>query len=718
MDRTPERTRSRGGLGKNFVLVVAVLTAISLVGVQGGAAAGSRGGATHRPEDGSGGRRMLSGVVDGDGAPRAGYEVTLFASRVVGRSRVSLLGSSTTDAAGRFRIPYELRHRALGFGPVLYVLAERGDAMLASAVGHLARYARIVIDERTTVAIGTAFAQFVDGRAITGNTFGMRNAVAMAADMADPKTGQIGTVLDEVPNGGATSTRATFNTLANIVASCVGEDANCQSLFAASTPAGVPTPTTVLQAIANMTKYPSNDIGGAFALASGGPYAPALTEAPTSWLLFLKFTGGAYDQYDASNLMSGPGNIAFDRRGTAWINDNYVPTAEPHIGCAGLRLLKLHPWGEPYRGSPFYGGGLSGAGFGITLDPRGRVWVGNFGFEAPACDGLLPPDPANKIPATHDSVSLFRPDGTPISRSQGFTQGHIWWPQATVSDPKGNVWVANCGNDTVTYIPRGRHEKARNIPLPGGLGAAGHYRPSYPQFQPQIKPFAIAVDPQGRAWVTGNRASEVYVISPDGTVKTVDTGGLLSWPMGISTDSHGNMWVSNSDAVNVPCVTPLDRMQGTDPSVVLIPADGSTPTKHYVGGLTIPWGNVIDGSDTLWVFNFGANPTVDIDESTIWPDTGVSRFCGADARGCPPGKGPGDPISPPVGYTSDALDRVTGGGVDRSGNLWLLNNWKKNGPLGPIYDTNPGGNSFVIVPGAATPVHTPVLGPPVPFGAP
>ncbi len=664
------------------------------------------------------GRRILSGVVDGDGATQAGYEVTLYASRVVGGSRIGVLGSDTTDAAGRFRIPYELHGRALGVGPVLYVMAERGDSMLASAVGDLSRSARIVINERTTVAIGTAFAQFIDARAIVGNAVGMRNAVMMAANMADPRTGEIGTVLDDVPNGGATSTRATFNTLANIVASCVGEDANCQTLFAASTPAGVPTPTTVLQAIANMTKYPSNDVADAFALASGGPYAPTLTQAPTSWLLFLKFTGGDYDSYDAGNMMSGPGNIAFDRRGSAWINDNYVPTAEPHIGCAGLRLLKFHPWGAPYRGTPFHGGGLSGAGFGITLDPRGRVWVGNFGFEAPACDGLLPPDPAHKIPATHDSVSLFRPDGTPISSAEGFTKGHIWWPQATVSDPKGNVWVANCGNDTLTYIPRGRPAKARNIPLPGGLGEAGQFTPQYPDLQPQIKPFAIAIDPQGRAWVSGNRTSEVYVVSPDGTVKTVDTGGLLSWPMGISTDSAGNMWVSNSDAVNVPCVTPLDRMQGTDPSVVLIPADGSAPTRHIGGGLTIPWGDAIDGSDTLWVFNFGANPTVDIDENTVWPDTGVSRFCGADPSRCPPGKGVGDPISPPVGYTSDALDRITGGGIDRSGNLWLLNNWKKNGPLGPIYDTNPGGNSFVIVPGAATPVRTPVLGPPVPFATP
>jgi len=198
----------------------------------------------------------------------------------------------------------------------------------------------------------------------------------------------------------------------------------------------------------------------------------------------------------------------------------------------------------------------------------------------------------------------------------------------------------------------------------------------------------------------------------------VDSNGLLSLPMGISTDSRGNMWVSNSDAVDVPCVTQFAPMESTDPSVVLFPADGSPPMKVTDGGMSVPWGNVVDGNDTVWVFNFGRNPTIDIDDGTIWPNTGVSQFCGADPSECPPGKDTGDPISPAVtGYDSDALDRVTGGGGDRSGNLWLMNNWKKNGPLEPVFLTNPGGNSFVIVPGAAAPIVTPLIGPPVPADA-
>ncbi|MFC6980189.1 hypothetical protein [Microbulbifer taiwanensis] len=228
-----------------------------------------------------------------------------------------------------------------------------------------------------------------------------------------------------------------------------------------------------------------------------------------------------------------------------------------------------------------------------------------------------------------------------------------------------------------------------------------------------LKPFAIAIDPKGRAWVTGNEAQEVYIVSADGSVETVDSSAVsVSWPMGIAGDSQGNMWVSSSDTVNIVCTTPLDSQAGGMPSLIFYPADGGTPKQYTkVGGLSVPWGNAVDGDDTVWVFNFGHTPMEDADEDYEWPDTGIARFCGVG--NCPPGLKPGDPISPHTGYTSDALERITAGAVDPSGNIWLLNNWRKDGPL--FYDTNPGGNSFVIVPGAAKPVKTPLIGPPRAF---
>ncbi|MCA9457650.1 MAG: hypothetical protein KC587_13370 [Nitrospira sp.] len=696
--------------------------------------------------------QTLRGTVEGNGHAQRGYTILLYAAEAGGHGNGHVLGTARTDVDGKFKIRYRLPH---GQQSILFVIAEHGPVMLAGAIGTSANVRHeVVINERTTVATGTAFAQFVDGRNIHGNTYGMINAVKMAENMANPENGNIGEVLFNKPNGTETSTYPTFNSLTNVVAGCVADDANCQALFVATTPEGGPPPTTVLQAVANIAKYPSypgyptDTDDPLFQLSLLDPVnQPALTKRPTSWLLFIKFNGGQHNIYDPFNLMSGPGQIAFDEGGFAWINDNYRPTFSNEIACAGQRLIKLYPWGETFPGSPYFGGGLSGAGFGIGLDPHGKVWVGNFGFEAPACADTTVdpmPDPALKIPAAHDSVSVFHPDGSPISGFDGFSQGHIWWPQATVSDKKGNIWIANCGNDTVTFIPKGKPRHARNIAFPGGRGEAGIYAPTIPDTEPNsdaplLKPFAIAIDPKGRAWVTANQVGYVansgmadpteaiggvYRVSSDGTVETLsnldaNNVPVLSWPMGISGDSKGNMWVSNSNSVKVPCVDPLDPQDGMDgPSITLYPADDRAPSNHIGGGLTIPWGNAVDGNDTLWVFNFGQKPTRNVDENTVWPDTPLSHFCGADPSKCPSGKSTGDPISRDIGYVSDALDRVTGGGIDPSGNVWLLNNWKKTGPFGPVYNTNPGGNSFVIVPGAAGPVKTPLIGPPQSFEQP
>lgn len=705
-----EVRRMRGRHACLFVAALALLFAITSMGAQA-VEDRNRYHASWLPI--SPATEVIEGAVKNQRFPLAGYRVSLYANFTIAGGFQRMLATAVSKPDGSFRLHYRLPPGLIAtMPPVLLLVAERGLVTLATVVSGSEVPPQLVINERTTVATAAAFAQFIHGRQLRGNHVGMQNAVKMVANMADPVSGRPSDVLRQTPNGAETSTFATFNALSNVVAACVASGEHCEQLFAATSPAGAPPADNVLQALANLTRnpsyplYPQDSADPIFMLSLAAPlYQPALEQRPTNWLLFIKFTGGKYSAQDRFNLMNGPGNIAFDAEGSAWILNNYIPKATNQNACASQRLLRFYPWGETYEGSPYYGGGLSGAGFGITLDPRGNVWVGNFGFESPACaDGTVPPDPENKIPATHNSVSLFHKSGRPISRSNGFTRGNIWWPQGTVSDREGNIWVANCGNDTVTMIRSGNPLLAKNFLLPGA-------NPDLqPTESPSLKPFAIAIDRRGRAWITGNKSERLYRIDQRGNVEEVDTGGAeLSWPMGISSDSKGNMWISNSDAVNVPCVDPLDPQSGGNPSIVFMPADGGAPLQVFgQGGLSIPWGNAVDGSDTLWVFNFGHTPFEDVQADTVWPDTGVSRFCGSGD--CPPGLSVGDPISPDTGYTSDALERITGGGIDPSGNLWLLNNWKKIGPF--VYDTNPGSNSFVIVPGAATPVKTPLIGVP------
>jgi hypothetical protein len=185
---------------------------------------------------------------------------------------------------------------------------------------------------------------------------------------------------------------------------------------------------------------------------------------------------------------------------------------------------------------------------------------------------------------------------------------------------------------------------------------------------------------------------------------------VLSHPLGLAADSKGNVWAANSDWVSVPCPEQGTRGLAANPSVSLFMAETHQPhpaAPFTGGGLTLPWGVAVDGNDTVWAFNFGAAPI----GTLLPPPTGIAHLCGADTTKCPAGLATGDAISPATGYRSDALMRITGGQVDPSGNLWLADNWKID--ANPL--RNPGGNAVVIAIGAAAPIRTPIIGPPVPF---
>jgi sugar lactone lactonase YvrE len=618
----------------------------------------------------------------------AGMNVVLLAA-TPGKEHQARLGATRSGPGGAF----SLRYQRTAKRAVKYLVATRpGGAAeagfpvpasayrLAAVIGAGRPPMKVTVNERTTVAAAYAMAQFLRGNRLAGKNPGLRNAAAMARNLVRVGDGGLSPVLKRFPNGGATSTLPSFDSLANTVVACRFRNGRCARLLQLAglgKPAG-----DTLQALLSIAHYPWHSVGPLFRLARRvrPAYRPSLGagDRPDAWTLALRFEG------DGESI-SGPGNFAIDAGGNVWATNNYEFSRNRHQPvCGAQNLLRFTPTGRFYPGSPYTGGGLSGAGFGISIDPANHVWVGNFGFAAPECPTQPP----------HNSVSEFTIGGKPLSPGLeefpagsakfrgGFEAGEISWPQGTVSDQQGNIWIASCANGNVAIYPGGDPAAARVVQVWRlGVGA----------------PFDIAFNGSGEAFVTGNSTSTVGMLGPTGLPSghRIEGGGLDK-PLGIAADSSGNMWVANSAAITIPCETESATREGEAGAVLIKPNGELAREKPFTGaGMTVPWGIAVDGDDNVWVANFGGRR--------------LSELCGTQPQLCPPGKRrTGAPISPnDSGYGFDGLVRNTGVAIDPSGNVWVANNWK-NVPV----QTNPGGYQVVAFLGLAAPIKTPLIGPP------
>ncbi|HEV7732799.1 MAG TPA: hypothetical protein VGR62_11580 [Candidatus Binatia bacterium] len=635
-------------------------------------------------------------VVDGT-TPLASLGVALYATEPSRPSQCAIiLGAATTTSDGSFSITYVAPTDA---DTVLYVIADGGSVsssgqfprsgkcrsfdgpvVLAAVLGVVpnALPTQVVVNGRTTVAAAYALAQFIDRAKVAGKSPGIQNAAGMGGNLVDPTTGDVGSVLGTSPNGTATETLGSFNSLANMVAACVAAPAVCTTFFEQAKPPTGRTPTDTLQALVDVARNPATSITAVqalFALSKlpPAPYQPARDPStpPAAWTLALVFDG------DGMSL-DGPGNFAIGPDGSLWVPNNYVYSDDPNaVVCGGKLLMHFTPTGQYVEHSPYHGGGIDGAGFGATFDPDGNVWIGNFGFGSPGC--------SDKSPA--NSVSKFTQSGIPLSPPDtGCSNGAVSWPQGMASDLDGGIWIANCANGIVTKYPGGDHTAAEQFVADPVCGTTNECS----------RPFAVAFNKKGWAFVTLNDRDAVAVLRSDGTPTAHSPlEGVFDQPLGIASDSRGNMWVSNSASLRVPCPDGFLTPTSTDGSITMIDRRGRVTKGPFVGGgLTIPWGIAVDGDDNVWIANFY--------------DRRLSRFCGRKRKTCPPGAETGSPISPDGGYAFDGLTRNTGVAVDPSGNVWLTNNWlDQPNPAG-----NPGGHSIVAFVGLAPPVRAPLIGTP------
>jgi hypothetical protein len=628
--------------------------------------------------------RSLSGVVQTGGTtssqPLPDVSVTLFEAT---DARPTVLGSATTNASGQFTINSPNSTSS----SIFYVSADIGGGVELVAVLGPNLPAAVTVNELTTVAAGYSMAQFYKTGLISGNSFGLQIAAGMNDNIVVPATGQSSPVLLSSPNADQTNSLRSTRSLANLLAACVHNRRVTRDFFLLTKPARGPVPRNTAEAMANLARNPGQNVESIYALtALRNDYDPPLVTMPDAWTVTVKVN----DSGDDANLIGGLGNLIFDARGYAWITNNVVQ-GTPN---SSQTMIVLKPDGKPADGtngtpvSPVTGGGLLGGGYGITIDPQGSVWEGNFGWGE--CLGCKPRRRGN------GSVSQFTADGAPISGPNGY-QGGPLRAQGMAADASGNIWIASYGDDSVYVF----------------LGGDPNHSVGFQQYDGS-GPFDIALAADGTAWVTngggltGNNPSSVAKFAlVNGALQQLFLNYLGEALKGVSVDSQGNAWVASQDENLIYVIRPDGTMLGT----------------FAGGGIKGPWGVTVDSEDNVWIANFG--PT---QRGSDFTSGRLTKLAGANPRTRPPGTKLGDPISPATGYTVPSagsevllhngdplygpgappsfapMMRQTKGGIDQAGNVWSLNNWKPDLDIDILF--NPGGDGVVIFVGLAPPPTT------------
>ena len=565
--------------------------------------------------------------------------------------------------------------------------------------------AYIIINELTTVAAAFSMAQFIQNGVIGGDAFGLQIASLMTDNLVDKIHGVPSEVLLEPPNADQTNSLRSTRSLANLIAACVHNVPDAaKKLFEYTTPPyGGGAPTNTFEAMFNIARYPANNVTKIYDWSKAAEtYSPALEAQPDAWTLAVKVNDSGNDDF----LFGGPANIAFDKRGYAWVTNNVVQ-GTPN---SGKFAIVLKPNGKPADGkattpwdgehgppkSPLFGGGLLGGGFGVAIDHNLRVWLSNFGW-------------GDDVPE-RGSVSVFNFEGKIESPPEGYI-GHTHKVQGIAVDQDNNIWLASNENSRIVVFPNGAVENATWLSIPDGFGA-----------------FGVAMAEDGKsAWVTASKTlfeytqSNVSRFSYDSgtnqlTCVSSDKFGLAL--KGLSVDSSGYVWIPS----------------GGEDALYLLDSNGDhVGDKYSGGGINGPWGTAIDGNDNVWVANFGK----------MWPgntyDTAaISNLAGANEDTRPPGFAIGQAISPQSGYTLPSagapvtlhngdplytngtpgcpagpgpstipLMRMTSVALDQAGNVWAINNWKPDFDIDTSSNNpqcgNPGGDGIVIFVGLAKP---------------
>jgi len=543
---------------------------------------------------------MIKGVVQSGGAsgdviPQRGKIVVLRTTS----SPNSQFGRTTTDGNGAFTLNYPFQTVSGSYYLQAEIGSVGGDQVVLMAVLDSTVPAQVTINELTTVAAAYSGAQFLapDG-SLTGQPLPMNIVSGMNANIVDTATGKSSIVMTSSPNAGQTIALGVTQSLANLLATAVRDPGTYLDALDLGTVEGQ-RPANTIAALANIARSPANNAGGIYTQSLAAKcYGPPVQQQPASWTIVVKVN----DSGDVSRMFGGPANVAFDSRGRGWIANNVIqggPDSAPYC-------MVLDSAGHPALDdsgnlmTPFEGGGLLGAGFGVTVDGQQRIWIGDFGWTS------------DTLPA--GSASLFDSNAKALSPApDGFTGG-VNRVQQVVVDGGGNVWLASYGNNAVVVYPGA-----------GNSGSNPDRYYSYAPNDPDFQPFGIAIAADQTAWVTNSNknASLLHLrFTGSGIEKISETpaGQVLK---GVVIDSKQNVWAAS----------------GGNDTVYRFDEKGNLLGAYEGGGVQGPWGLCLDGNEDVWVANFGPLAQGSVFEGRLSQLAGTKQAA------------PGTALTPESGYT-------------------------------------------------------------------
>jgi streptogramin lyase len=299
--------------------------------------------------------------------------------------------------------------------------------------------------------------------------------------------------------------------------------------------------------------------------------------------------------------------------------------------------------------------------FGIAVDAKGNLYIADVG------NNVIRKMDTTGLVTTFAGMGGVKGSANGVDSLASFNK-----PFGVATDPSGNVYVADAGNNLVRMIA-----PAGVVSTFAGTGAAGGGNGlDTATFN---SPMSVAVDGSGNVYVADYQNDLIRKITSAGVVSTLagsgatgatdglDTAATFNLPEGVAVDAAGNVYVADNGNNLIRKVTPAGQVSTLAGSGQSGSANGTGTAASFDS----PFGLAVDAAGNIYVADSGNNLIRKITPSGV-----VSTIAGSGARGAKDATGAAASFNTPSGVAIDAsgnvyvadennnlIRKITGGGV-------------------------------------------------------